>query len=158
MAMSPSRSARASSSPKSANSSRNERNALTRRTRRMTENEIGDAIIASAMKVHTALGPGLLESAYETCLLYELEKQGLPVRRQALIPICYEDLRIDNGYRIDLLVGERVVIELKGLDAILPVHRAQLLSYLRLGNFKLGYLLNFHVARMRDGIVRMANG
>ncbi len=124
----------------------------------MTENEIGDAIIASAMKIHTALRPGLLESAYETCLLYELEKQGLPVRRQALIPIRYEDLSIDNGYRIDLLVDERVVIELKALEAILPVHRSQLLSYLRLGGFKLGYLLNFHVARMRDGIVRMANG
>lgn len=124
----------------------------------MTENEIGDTIIASAMKVHTALGPGLLESAYETCLLYELEKQGLPVRRQALITIRYEDLTIDNGYRVDLLVGDRVVVELKAVEAILPVHRGQLLSYLRLGGFKLGYLLNFHVARLRDGIVRMANG
>jgi GxxExxY protein len=124
----------------------------------VTENEIGNAIIASAMKVHTAIGPGLLESAYETCLLYELEKRGLPVRRQALIPIRYEDLTIDNGYRIDLLVGDRVVVELKAIEAILPVHRGQLLSYLRLGGFKLGYLLNFHVAHMRDGIVRMANG
>jgi GxxExxY protein len=124
----------------------------------VTENEIGDTIIASAMKVHTALGPGLLESAYETCLLYELEKQGLPVRRQALITIRYEDLTIDNGYRVDLLVGDRVVVELKAVEAILPVHRGQLLSYLRLGGFKLGYLLNFHVARLRDGIVRMANG
>jgi len=109
----------------------------------VTENEIGDAIIASAMKVHTALGPGLLESAYETCLLYELEKQGLSVRRQALIPIRYEDLSIDNGYRIDLLVDKQVVIELKALESILPVHRSQLLSYLRLGGFKLGYLLKF---------------
>ena len=124
----------------------------------MTENEIGDAIIASAMKVHTALGPGLLESAYETCLFYELERQGLPVQRQALIPIRYEDLSIDNGYRIDLLVADRVVVELKTVEAILPVHRGQLLSYLRLGGFKLGYLLNFQVARLRDGIVRMANG
>jgi len=124
----------------------------------VTENEIGDAIIASAMKVHSAIGPGLLESAYETCLLYELEKQGLPVRRQAVIPIRYEELTIDNGYRIDLLVADRVVVELKAVDAILPVHRGQLLSYLRLGRFKLGYLLNFHVARLRDGIVRMANG
>jgi GxxExxY protein len=124
----------------------------------VTENEIGDAIIASAMKVHSAIGPGLLESAYETCLHYELEKQGLPVRRQALIPIRYEDLTIDNGYRIDLLVADRVVVELKAVDAILPVHRGQLLSYLRLGRFKLGYLLNFHFARLRDGIVRMANG
>jgi GxxExxY protein len=124
----------------------------------VTENEIGDAIIASAMKVHTALGPGLLESAYETCLIYELEKQGVPLRRQALIPIRYEDLTIDNGYRTDLLVGDRVVVELKAVEAILPVHRGQLLSYLRLGGFKLGYLLNFNVARLRDGIVRMANG
>ena len=124
----------------------------------MTENEIGDAIIASAMKVHTALGPGLLERAYETCLFYELERQGLPVQRQALIPIRYEDLSIDNGYRIDLLVADRVVVELKTVEAILPVHRGQLLSYLRLGGFKLGYLLNFNVTRLRDGIVRMANG
>ena len=124
----------------------------------MTENEIGDMIIASAMKIHTALGPGLLESAYETCLFYELEKQGLPARRQALIPIRYQDLTIDNGYRVDLLVGERVIVELKALEAIHPVHRAQLLSYLRLGRFKLGYLLNFNVAHMRDGIVRLVNG
>jgi len=124
----------------------------------VTEIEIGDAIIASAMKVHTALGPGLLESPYETCLFYELERQGLPVQRQALIPIRYEDLSIDNGYRIDLLVADRVVVELKTVEAILPVHRGQLLSYLRLGGFKLGYLLNFNVTRLRDGIVRMANG
>ena len=124
----------------------------------MTENEIGDAIIAAAMKVHSVAGPGLLESAYETCLLYELEKRSLPVRRQALIPIRYEGLLIDNGYRADLLVADRVVVELKAVEAILPVHRAQLLSYLRLGGFKLGYLLNFHVAHMRDGIVRMVNG
>ena len=124
----------------------------------MTENDIGDSIIASAMKVHTALGPGLLESAYETCLLYELEKLGLPVQRQVLIPLHYEDLTIDNGYRVDLLVGDRVVVELKALETILPVHRAQLLSYLRLGGFKLGYLLNFNVGRMRDGIVRLVNG
>ena len=124
----------------------------------MTENEIGHAIIASAMKVHTALGPGLLESAYEACLLYELEKQGLQVQRQVLLPPHYEDLIIDNGYRVDLLVGERVVVELKALETILPVHRAQVLSYLRLGRYKLGYLLNFNVARMRDGIVRLVNG
>jgi GxxExxY protein len=125
---------------------------------KVTENDIGDSIIASAMKVHTALGPGLLESAYETCLLYELEKMGLPVQRQVLIPLHYEDLTIDNGYRVDLLVGDRVVVELKALETILPVHRAQLLSYLRLGGFKLGYLLNFNVGRMRDGIVRLVNG
>ena len=124
----------------------------------MTENEIGDAIIASALKIHRALGPGLLESAYETCLLYELQKRGLLAQRQVLISVHYEDFTIDNGYRVDLLVGDRVVVELKALEAILPVHRAQLLSYLRLGHFKLGYLLNFNVARMRDGIVRLVNG
>ena len=124
----------------------------------MSENEIGTVIIASAIKVHSAVGAGLLESAYETCLLYELEKQGLAVQRQVLIPLRYEDLRIDNGYRVDLLVENRVVVELKALETILPVHRAQLLSYLRLGGFKLGYLLNFNVARMRDGIVRLVNG
>jgi GxxExxY protein len=124
----------------------------------VTENEIGDAIIASAMKVHTALGPGLLESAYEICLAYELEILGLPVQRQVLIPLHYEALTIDNGYRIDLLVGDRVVVELKVLETVLPVHRAQLLSYLRLGGFKLGYLLNFNVTRMREGIVRLVNG
>jgi GxxExxY protein len=102
----------------------------------VTENEIGTAILASAMKVHGAVGPGLLESAYETCLLYELEKPGLPV--QVMIPLRYENLTVDNGYRVDLLVGERVVVELKALEAILSVHRAQLLSYLRLGGFKLG--------------------
>ena len=124
----------------------------------MTENDIGTAIIASAMRVHSALGPGLLESAYEPCLLYELERQGLPVQRQVSLPLCYEELTIDNGYRIDLLVGDRVVVELKAIDAIHPVHRAQLLSYLRLGRFKLGYLLIFNVARMRDCIVRLVDG
>ena len=124
----------------------------------MSENQIGDAIIGAAMKIHSALGPGLLESAYETCLLYELEQQGLAGRRQVPIPIRYEALTIDNGYRVDLLIGDLVVVELKAIEAILPVHRSQLLSYLRLGGFKLGYLLNFHVARMRDGIVRLVNG
>ena len=123
----------------------------------MTEEEIGHTIIGAAIKVHSAVGPGLLESAYETCLVCELEKQKLTVTRQVLIPIRYEDLTVDNGYRIDLLVGERVVVELKAVETILPVHRAQLLSYLRLGGFKLGYLLNFHVAHLRDGIVRIVN-
>jgi len=124
----------------------------------VTEEQIGHGIIGAALKVHSAVGPGLLESAYETCLLYELEKQGLSVQRQVLIPIRYEELTIDNGYRADLLVGGRVVVELKALETILPIHRAQLLSYLRLGGFKLGYLLNFNVAHMRDGIVRIVNG
>jgi GxxExxY protein len=123
----------------------------------VTEEESGHLVIGAAIKVHSAVGPGLLESAYESCLLYELEKQKLPVRKQVLIPIRYQDLTVDNGYRVDLLVGERVVVELKVVETILSVHRAQLLSYLRLGGFKLGYLLNFHVALMRDGIVRIIN-
>jgi len=124
----------------------------------VTEEEVGHAIIGAAIKVHSVFGPGLLESAYETCLLHELEKRNLPARRQTLIAIRYEDLTIDNGYRIDLLVADRVVVELKTVETILPVHRGQLLSYLRLGSFKLGYLLNFNVAHMRDGIVRLVNG
>ncbi|HEY8871734.1 MAG TPA: GxxExxY protein [Stellaceae bacterium] len=94
----------------------------------MTENEIGTAVIGAAIKVHSVVGPGLLESAYEACLVYELEKQRLRTRKQVVIPIRYEDLSIDNGYRIDLLVEDRVVVELKAIETILPVHRAQLLS------------------------------
>jgi GxxExxY protein len=124
----------------------------------MTEEEIGYAIIGAAIKVHSVLGPGLLESAYQACLVYELEKHRLRVRREIPIPIRYEELSIDNGYRIDLLVEDSVVVELKAIEQILPVHRGQLLSYLRLGGFKLGYLLNFNVPLMRDGITRLVNG
>lgn len=124
----------------------------------MNENEIGTAIIASSMKVHSALGPGLLESAYELCLAHELTQLGLPVRRQVDVPLRYNDIEIDHGYRLDILVDGRVVIEAKALDGVLPIHRSQLLSYLRLGRFKLGYLLNFNTAHMRDGIVRLVNG
>lgn len=122
------------------------------------EEDVGHAVIGAALKVHTLLGPGLLETAYETCPAYELEKLRLRARRQVAVPIRYEELLIDQGYRIDLLVEDCVVLELKAVPAILPVHRAQLLSYLRLGGFKLGYLLNFHAAHMRDGIVRLVNG
>ena len=124
----------------------------------MTEEDIGRAIIGSAIKVHSAVGPGLLESAYELCLTHELEKRGIDVRSQVSIPIRYEELTIENGYRLDLLIGGLVIVELKAIPSILPVHRGQLLSYLKLGGFKLGYLLNFHVAHMRDGIVRLVNG
>ena len=123
----------------------------------INEEHIGHKLIGAALKVHSAVGPGLLESAYEVCLLHELERQGLAARRQVSIPLRYEDLTIENGYRIDLLIGGLVVVELKALETILPVHRAQLLSYLRLGGFRLGYLLNFNVAHMRDGIIRIVN-
>jgi GxxExxY protein len=123
-----------------------------------SENEIGTAIIGAAIEVHSLVGPGLLESAYEACLVYELEKHGFNVQRQNALPLRYKDLALDIAYRTDLIVENLVVVELKTVDAILLVHRSQLLSYLRLGGFKLGYLLNFHVAQMRDGIVRMVNG
>jgi GxxExxY protein len=124
----------------------------------VTENQIGDALIGAAMKVHSALGPGLLESAYEACLLYELEKRRVRARKQVVLPLRYEDLTLDAGYRIDLLVEDSVIVELKAIESVLPVHRAQLLSYLRLGGFRLGYLLNFNVAHMREGITRIVNG
>jgi len=123
-----------------------------------TENEIGTAIIGAAINVHSVVGPGLLESAYEACLAYELENSGFTVQRQNALPLRYKDLTIDIAYRTDLIVAGLVVVELKTVETILPVHRSQLLSYLRLGGFRLGYLLNFNVAQMRDGIVRMANG
>lgn len=121
-------------------------------------NEIGTEIIGAAITVHAALGPGLLEGAYELCLAHELSKRGWRRQNQVSIPVRYDVLVIENGYRIDLLVDESIVVELKAIETILPVHRAQLLSYLRLGGFKLGYLLNFNVPHMRDGIARFVNG
>jgi GxxExxY protein len=122
------------------------------------EEDIGRVIIGAAIKVHKIVGPGLLESAYEACLIYELGKLRLQVQRQIAVPLRYEEIVIEQGYRLDLLIENIVVAELKAVPAVLPVHRAQLLSYLRLGDFKLGYILNFHVVQMRDGIVRMVNG
>jgi GxxExxY protein len=123
----------------------------------VSENEIGTAIIGAAIKVHSAVGPGLLESAYEPCLVYELQKLGLSVKQQVTVPLRYESLIIEAAYRADLIVEDLVVTELKAVEAILPVHRSQLLSYLRFGGFKLGYRLNFNVTQMRDGIVRMVH-
>jgi GxxExxY protein len=123
----------------------------------MRENELGDGILGCAMKVHSALGPGLLESTYEVCLLHELKKLGLRSERQVVLPVNYDGLILDAGYRLDLLVMDLVVIELKVVEKLLPIHTAQLLSYLKLGNRKLGYLLNFNVVHMRDGIKRVVN-
>lgn len=119
----------------------------------VTENQIGDAVIAAAMRIHSAVGPGLLESAYEACLRHELQKREFRVRTQVLLPLKYDGLVLDAGYRIDVLVEDLVVVELKAIQGILPVHKGQLLSYLKLGGFKLGF-----VAHMRDGIIRMVNG
>jgi len=122
------------------------------------DNEVGELVLGYALKVHKALGPGLLESAYETCLAHEIGKAGLEYERQLALPVVYDGQRIDPGYRIDLLVANRVVIEVKSVDKIVDVHRAQLLSYLKLGGFRVGYLLNFNVALMKSGIVRLVNG
>ena len=122
------------------------------------ENEIGEKVIGAAIRVHSALGPGLLESAYEACLSHELDAVGLSVRQQVVLPIVYGDLQLDAGYRLDLLIDDSVVVELKAVERLTEVHRAQLLSYLKLGGFRLGYIMNFNVVRLRDGIVRMVNG
>ena len=123
----------------------------------MQDNELTGKIIQAALKVHTALGPGLLESAYEACLEYELIKMGLKVERQKPLPIIYEEVHLECGYRIDLLVEESVIVELKALEALAPIHHAQLLSYLRLAGKKLGLLINFHSEHLRDGISRKIN-
>ena len=118
---------------------------------------ISGDIIGAAISVHRELGPGLLESAYEACLTHELCERGLGVERQKALPVVYKDNRIDCGYRIDLLVEDAVVVELKAVERILPLHEAQLLSYLRLSGCKLGLLLNFNCSVLRDGIRRMVN-
>ena len=119
---------------------------------------VSRAIVHAAIRVHSALGPGLLESTYETCLAYELTQAGLYVAAQLPLPIVYRGVRLDAGYRIDLMVERSIVVEVKAVEKILAVHKAQLLSYLRLSGMKVGLLLNFNVERMKDGIVRLVNG
>jgi GxxExxY protein len=123
----------------------------------MTENALSQIIIGSSIKVHTALGPGLLESAYEECLYYELLKSGLKVEKQKALPLIYEDVKLDVGYRLDLLVENKVIIELKACETLNDVHLAQILTYLKLSNIKLGLLINFNVLRVKDGIKRVVN-
>jgi len=124
----------------------------------MHENDIGRTILDAAFHVHRTLGPGLLESVYETVLAYELQKRALTVRRQVPISITYEELTFDEGFRADLIVSDAVIIELKSVAQLAPVHRKQLQTYLRLSGLKLGYLINFGEALLRDGIVRVVNG
>ena len=123
----------------------------------MRLNDITGEIIRAAMRVHSALGPGLLESAYRTCLCHDLVQRGLQVRTELPLPVVYDGTRIDAGYRIDLLVAETVIVELKTVSKLMPVHHAQLLSYLRLSRLPVGLLINFHVSRLRDGIKRIVN-
>ena len=123
----------------------------------MEENNLGETILGCGMKVHSALGPGLLESTYEACLVHELSKAGLTVARQVALPVRYDGIELDTAYRIDLLVDDSVIIELKVVEQLMPIHTAQLLSYLKLSGRKPGYLLNFNGVHMRDGIKRVAN-
>ena len=123
----------------------------------MTLNDITHAIIGAAIKVHKALGPGLLESAYEACVAYKLEKLGLRVERQKPIPVIYEGVHLECGFRADLLVEGQVIAELKAKEALRPIDEAQLLSHLRLLNLRVGLLINFNVLVLKDGIKRMVN-
>lgn len=124
----------------------------------MNINEVSRQIVDAAMRVHSQLGPGLLESAYQACLQYELQKRGMTVAAQVGLPVTYEGIKVEAGYRIDLIVEDQVIVELKAVDAIHPIHKAQLLSYLRLSDKKLGLIINFHVLHLKDGITRMVNG
>ncbi len=124
----------------------------------MDENEISNKIIGSAIEVHRTLGPGLLESTYEGCLCHELSLNQIPFERQALMPVIYKGIRLDCGYRVDLIVDNKVILELKSVAEVQPIHKAQLLTYLKLSGLKLGLLLNFNVVLMKDGINRFVKG
>ena len=123
----------------------------------MKENEISKIVFDCALKVHKALGPGLLESAYEECLFYELKKQGLNVMKQKPLPLIYEDVKLEIGYRVDLLVENKVILEIKSVDALNDIHLAQILTYLKLSDCKLGMLINFNVTLIKNGIKRVVN-
>jgi len=123
-----------------------------------TTQEISHTVITAAMRVHSQLGPGLLESAYTACLQHELKKAGLRADAQVGLPVVYDGVKLDLGYRIDLLVEDLVIVELKSVDAIAPVHQAQIISYLKLSGRSLGLLINFNVAHLKDGIKRFVNG
>ncbi len=118
-------------------------------------NRLSQIILKQAFEIHTALGPGLLESAYKECLAYRLEKNGLKVEKEKPIPLVFEEVRLDQGYRLDLLVENKIVIELKSVESLSDLHVAQTLTYLKLGNYKLGLLLNFNTKSLKDGIKRL---
>ena len=123
----------------------------------MNENELSKIVIGCAIEVHKHLGPGLLESAYQECLYYELKKAGLYVQKEIPMPVVYKEVKLDHGYRIDILVDRKLVVELKTVETLTDVHIAQLLSYLKLGHYKLGLLLNFRVSTLKEGIKRVIN-
>ena len=124
----------------------------------MTENEISHKVIGLAMEVHTILGPGLLESAYKECLWYKINQEGLWIEKEKPMPLVFENVRLECGYRIDLLVENKLVIEIKSVEALNDVHFAQTLTYMKLGNYRLGLLMNFNVFKLKDGIKRIVNG
>ena len=123
----------------------------------MTENEISRIIVGCALRIHKSLGPGLLESAYEECLFYELQKQGLNIQKQKPLPLIYEEVKLEIGYRVDLMVEDKVIIEIKSVEALHDVHMAQILTYLKLSDCKLGLLINFNVSLIKNGIRRVVN-
>jgi len=120
----------------------------------MEENLITEKIIGCAIEVHKQLGPGLLESAYEECLYFKLKNIGLDVKKQLALPLVYKEIKLDAGYRIDLLVENKVIVEIKSVDTIAEIHKAQLMTYMKLASIKIGLLMNFNVTRLKDGIVR----
>ena len=124
----------------------------------MTENEIAKIVVDAAFQIHKRLGPGLLESVYEIVLAYELKKRGLKVKRQVPVDIVYDAIKFDEGFRADLIVEEKVIVELKSVENVVPVHKKQLLTYLRLADKRLGLLINFGAELIRDGISRVVNG
>ncbi len=123
----------------------------------MTENELSNVVIGCAIKVHSALGPGLLESAYKECLFYELRRAGLAVEKEKPLPLVYESVKLECGYRVDLLVEGKLIIEIKAVEGLTDIHLAQVLTYLKLSNCKLGLLINFNVVQLKQGIKRVVN-
>ena len=123
----------------------------------MKENKITEKIIGAAINVHRVLGPGLLESAYQECLFFELKSLGLKVEKELVLPIVYKEIKLDHGYRIDLLVENTIVIELKTVESFTDVHSAQILTYMKLGNYPLGLLINFHTKLLKNGLKRFIN-
>jgi len=123
----------------------------------MTENQIATIIVDAALRIHRTLGPGLLESVYQAALDYELQKRGLRIAQQVGLPVHYEEVKLELGFRVDLIVNEKVIMEIKSIEAFVPVHRKQLLTYLRLMDLRLGLLINFNVELIKDGIQRVVN-
>lgn len=123
----------------------------------MTENDLSSKIIGAAIEVHKQLGPGLLESTYEICLAFELKEMGLEVKQQVALPVVYKDVKLDAGYRIDLIVENKVIVEIKSVESLADIHTAQLLTYLKLKEIKLGLLINFNSVKAIDGVKRIVN-